>query len=183
MGGSGGTGSSITAGALATAHGWALSGFRRLPRQVQLNLVRLLTPNYTIGALCLIEHDGRLLLLRQRHRHGWTLPGGLVGRGESAVQAVRREVREETGLVVEVDVPTSVVVEPRTRWVDVLFHVPVDHEPQVRVASEAVRAAWLRPDQAGDIDESTRRAFAMFLRSQTNATRTGRLVTPASPPA
>lgn len=163
-------------------YGWVLSGFRRLPRQVQLTLVRRLTPNYTVGALCLIEHDGRLLLLRQRHRRGWTLPGGLVGRGESAKQAVCREVREETGLVVEVDVPTSVIVEPHSRWVDVLFHVPVDHEPRVRVASEAVSAAWLRPDQAGDIDESTRRAFAMFTRSRVDGARTGRLITPAPPP-
>jgi 8-oxo-dGTP diphosphatase len=171
------------AGARATVHRWALSAFRRLPRSVRLRLVRTITPNYTIGALCLIEHEGRLLLLRQRHRHGWTLPGGLVDRGETAEQAVRREVLEETGLVVEVGAPIGVVVEPRTRWVDVLFHVPVDAPPLVHPASEAVRAAWLAPDRAGDIDDSTRRAFETFTRAGVDGARVGRLISPATPPA
>lgn len=170
-------------GARATVNHWALSAFRRLPKSVRLRLVRAVTPDFTIGALCLIEHEGRLLLLRQRHRHGWTLPGGLVDRGETAEQAVRREVREETGLVVEVGEPIGIVVEPRTRWVDVLFHVPVDAPPQVRPASEAVRAAWLAPDRAGDIDESTRRAFETFTRSRADGARVGRLISPAPPPA
>jgi 8-oxo-dGTP pyrophosphatase MutT (NUDIX family) len=145
-------------------------------------LVRLLTPNYTVGALCLIEHEEQLLLLRQRHRHGWTLPGGLARRGETVETTACREVLEETGLVIEVGVPIGVVVEPDSRWIDVLFHIPVDTRPQVRAASEAIGADWLRPDDAGEVDDSTRRAFAMFLRNRHDRTQTGRLLSTAQPP-
>ncbi len=45
----------------------------------------------------------RILLVANRRRGGkvdWSLPGGLVDRGESSTEALTREVEEETGLVV-----------------------------------------------------------------------------------
>jgi 8-oxo-dGTP diphosphatase len=154
---------------------WALDTYGRLPRRVRLALLRLLAPSHTVGALCFVEHQGRVLLLRQRHRRGWTLPGGLIDRGEDAEQAVVRELREETGLRVQVGVPLGVVVEPRSRRVDVLFHVPVDREPEVAPSSEAIEAAWLTQAEAGRLDEPTAQAFALFHRASRPGAYRGRL--------
>ena len=63
--------------------------------------------------------DGRgQLLLQQRSDGGqWGLPGGSVEIGESIVDAVRREVREETGLRVAVRRMVGIYSDPRRQIV------------------------------------------------------------------
>lgn len=58
---------------------------------------------------------GRLLLVlrgREPSAGVWSIPGGKVEPGESREAAVRREVLEETGLVVETVAPVGVVERP-----------------------------------------------------------------------
>src|SRR4030095_10104949 len=53
------------------------------------------------GVAAGICEDGGVLLQRRDDTGRWGLPGGGVEPGESVRQAVIREVREETGLLVE----------------------------------------------------------------------------------
>jgi 8-oxo-dGTP diphosphatase len=159
-------------------HRLALHTFRSLPRPLRVLAIRWIAPAHTVGALCFLERDGQVLLLQQHHRNGWTLPGGLLDRGEDAVRAVVREVREETGFDVEVGLPFATLVAPRSRRVDILFHVRVDRAVQLRAYGEAIRADWLVPDEVGEVDEQTATSFAAWQRwrARPEAVHVGRLL-------
>jgi len=67
-----------------------------------------------VGAV-VFDVDGRLLLIQRANppaQGRWSLPGGRVEPGEQAQDAVRREVREETGLDVEVIREVGTVIRP-----------------------------------------------------------------------
>ncbi len=52
------------------------------------------------GRAVVFREDGRILLVRERSDHGWTLPGGWADVGLSPAENVVREVREESGFKV-----------------------------------------------------------------------------------
>lgn len=53
------------------------------------------------GSVVILLNDKEELLLQQRPNGTWGLPGGLMDLGESFEEVARREVFEETGLVVK----------------------------------------------------------------------------------
>ncbi len=56
---------------------------------------------FTLGAFAIIfDNHQRVLLSHRRDMDAWNLPGGGVESGETPVEAVIREVTEETGLEV-----------------------------------------------------------------------------------
>jgi len=60
------------------------------------------TPLVAVGAV--VVNEGRVLLVRRGTEPmlgHWSLPGGLVEVGETLTDAIVREVREETGLIVQ----------------------------------------------------------------------------------
>lgn len=88
--------------------------FRKLPTPVRVGIVAVAGPRFAVGAVVVLRSGDKVLLLRQRHHVGWTLPGGLLKLGEHPSEAVVREVREELGVDVEVaGVPDAVIVEGR----------------------------------------------------------------------
>src|SRR5690348_13698883 len=69
----------------------------------QCHFVVYLDPKVVVIAL--LHQGGKLLLGKRNHEPGmglWSFFGGYVDRGEQLEEAVRREVREETGLAVRV---------------------------------------------------------------------------------
>lgn len=133
----------------------ALVGFRKLPGPLRRAAVRLGAPAYTVGAVCILEHEGEVLFLWQPHRVGWSLPGGLLNYGELPAEGVKREVAEEIGLDIDPGDPITVRVDPEGHVVDVVYRVALDRRPSLRLASEARKAEWMDPVELADADRDT----------------------------
>lgn len=60
-------------------------------------------PRHVVAVVALVRDKRGQILLVDGGRHGWELPGGQVEEGESILDALVREVREETGVEVAVE--------------------------------------------------------------------------------
>ena len=79
-----------------------------------------------ISAACLLDADGRLLLVRKRGTSAFMLPGGKLEADEDALAALCRELQEELGLTFARSAFT-----PLGR-----FEAPAANEPDTRVRAE-----------------------------------------------
>ena len=104
--------------------------------------------NVEITNLCLIQ-DGNKLLLQNRIKEDWkgyTFPGGHVEPGESFVDSVKREMKEETGL--DILNPTLVGIKQfpidNGRYIVLLFKA-TEFTGEV-VSSEEGEMEWVEVD-------------------------------------
>ena len=109
-----------------------------------------------VGVGAVIVRDGLVLIVRRANpplQGEWSIPGGALDLGEKLRDGVAREVREETGLEVEVgpvlDVFDSIFpdAEGRTRY----HYVLVDYlcrplSGTAIAASDATELRWAKPD-------------------------------------
>jgi mutator protein MutT len=127
-----------------------------------------------LGVGAIIEDGGRVLLVERGQeplKGVWSLPGGAVEVGERLKDAVRREVREETGLEVE---PVSVAeiferIMPGPHGRTEYHYVLIDYlckltGGELHASSDAARAAWVPREELSSyhITEGT---LAVILKS------------------
>lgn len=76
-----------------------------LPKGVQLFFMRFFQDQFLVGTTGIIFNDkNEVLLFKHVYRsHAWSLPGGYLKSGEHPREALEREIKEESGLVVSVD--------------------------------------------------------------------------------
>ncbi|MGA9060889.1 MAG: NUDIX hydrolase [Terracidiphilus sp.] len=105
-----------------------------------------------VGVGAVVVEEGRVLLVRRGSeplKGHWTLPGGALEVGETLAQGVVREVREETGLDVEVVELIELLDRIHRKGERVRYHyVIADYLCRVtggelRAASDADAVRWV----------------------------------------
>jgi ADP-ribose pyrophosphatase YjhB (NUDIX family) len=129
-------------------------------------------PAVTVDAVLFTERAGVLhvLLIRRGHepfKGSWALPGGFVDIDEDLDDAVRRELREETGIdgvpLTQFHTFGAPDRDPRERIITVAYHGCVAaEEVEPRAGTDAADARWFPvaalPALAADHDEIIARA-------------------------
>lgn len=102
----------------------------------------------------LFDKDGRILVLYRsgthpRHAHHLDFPGGLIDEGEQPIEAVSREIFEETGLKVPTYELTLVQTHnPRIGSTQRFFVANIDlSNPVITISWEHESYKWLTLDE------------------------------------
>ena len=101
-----------------------------------------------------ITQSGQKELLFIKHRHGthWSFPKGHMEEGESEVQTALREVKEETGLDIDLDVYFRKSFEysqtPNFKKMVVFFVGLATNDHVVRQEEEIGETRWIPLEQA-----------------------------------
>jgi ADP-ribose pyrophosphatase YjhB (NUDIX family) len=122
--------------------------WRWLPRWIRGALTWWINAHFIVGAAAVVrDREGRVLVARHtyRRRTPWALPGGWVQRREDPETAIVREIREETGLEVEVDEPLIVLRE--TPWHLTIVYAARLTGGTFRPSAEVSEVRFVRPGE------------------------------------
>ncbi|OGY61157.1 MAG: hypothetical protein A3F99_00085 [Candidatus Colwellbacteria bacterium RIFCSPLOWO2_12_FULL_43_11] len=102
----------------------------------------------TSGVKCLIEQNGKFLMIRNTYgeKH-WTLPGGGIKKGESPERAALREVEEEVGILLSSVRKIGEYRSNREYKADTIhcFYATAN-SPKISIdKGEILEAAWFTP--------------------------------------
>jgi 8-oxo-dGTP diphosphatase len=98
------------------------------------------------------DDRGRLLLIKRGHAPGaglWSLPGGRIEPGETDAEALVREMREETGLVVEPGRLVGSVRRPgqHSDVFDIRDYAATVTGGTLRAGDDAAEVRWVAPSE------------------------------------
>ncbi|MEX0933727.1 MAG: NUDIX hydrolase [Candidatus Paceibacterota bacterium] len=120
------------------------------------NIPKNFNPRFEVVS-CYVEHDGEILLLH-RHDHKseggrWGVPAGKIDEGEKEIEAMLREMKEETGYEFtsgNLKYITKVYVRyPEYDFVYHMFRTEVGEKQEVVLSKTEHRAhTWVSPVEA-----------------------------------
>ncbi len=125
---------------------------RRRPVCDDCGAVTFLDPKLAVAVV--LQRGGRVLMGRRgpgaRAAGKWSFPAGFVERGEVVEDAAIREVREETGFIIELDQLMGLISSNGETVVLAVYTGTIlggDQHP----GDDLIELAWFRPDALPDL--------------------------------
>ncbi|MGH3626993.1 MAG: NUDIX hydrolase [Sciscionella sp.] len=105
------------------------------------------TPKHSVSVSgVVIDEQDRVLVIRRADNDHWEAPGGVLELDESFEQGVRREVAEETGMIITVEALSGVYKNIAKGIVALVFRCrPGCQEPHA--TAEALEVRWMTRDE------------------------------------
>lgn len=108
------------------------------------------TPRHSVSVAGIVVNDeGEVLVIRRRDNNHWEPPGGVLELDETFEEGVRREVQEETGVLVRVDRLTGVYKNMKRGIVALVFRCTPE-AGSTTVTDEAREVRWMTTDEVCD---------------------------------
>jgi 8-oxo-dGTP diphosphatase len=133
---------------------------------------------FRVAVSALIFDGERILLALRRDIEWWNLPGGGMESGETVDEALCREVREETGLLVEVGQLVGVYSKPQKQEVVLTFRCSVKNGTPI-VTEESLECRYfdlsnlptkILPKHRERIEDALLHQSTAILRAQRSST-------------
>lgn len=132
-------------------------------------------PTHIVAVGGIVENEQGEILLVKTHHGGWVFPGGQVEVGENIIEALIREVKEESGIDIEVTNMIGVFSNTGTyKWYDGVTDVPTKVmfdfvcKPiggELTTSEETSEVCWIEKDRVLDFisKEAIRTRFKVYL--------------------
>lgn len=124
-------------------------------------LYRMLVVHFSVGVVgVILNAQGRVLLVEHVfHPHApWGLPGGWLQRGERPLDALKREIREETGLSIRVVEPLLIDRWKRENHLDIAYLCCAEGDV-IYLSKELLDYRWVQLDAVSSLSSFHQKAI------------------------
>ncbi|HDM23344.1 hypothetical protein DRO02_03970 [archaeon] len=139
-------------------------------------MVREYPSHPIVGVAAIVLYKGKVLLVKRAKPPAkglWSPPGGLPEAGEPLEAAVKREIREETGIEIDVKMPIAIVdVNLKDENGAVKYHYVIMEflasplDTKLSSSSDAIEAKWFDINDLGNVRIT--RSFKLLMENVVN---------------